>query len=168
MIVGLVGYLGMFVVIIIGLSLILAPVHGSIVRAIDDHLAGVREATFGGAFDTATKQLGRDIGSTVAAQVVTILANVVPIIGPLVAGFLLAWWPLAAQLDGDAVGAAAKRSVGHTRTHMTWHLSYFGLGIVFALVGGNIPVIGPMAALLYHVKSYRAAFPRSEAELVDA
>ena len=40
------------------------------------------------------------------------------------------------------------------------------MALIFAIVGGNIPVIGPMAALLYHVKAYRVAYPREGVELV--
>jgi hypothetical protein len=163
---GLVGYLLMLLIIVFGAAILLAPIHGSTVRAIDDHLHGVRTATLGGAFDTATKQLGGDIGSTVGMQLSIVLSLIAPIVGPLIAAFFLGWWALASQLDGDGIGAGARRSFAHTRAHMSWHLSYFGMAIVFGLVGGNIPVLGPMAALLYQVKSYRAAFPRQDAELV--
>lgn len=157
---GMIGYFVMIGVIVFGISVVLAPITGSVLRSVDDHLHDVAPASLGGAFDTAGKQLGLDIGTTVATQLLIVLALVVPIVGPLIAGFFLVWGPLASHLDGDGIGTAIKKSITHTRQHLTWHLSYYGLALVFGLVGGNIPVIGPMAAVVFHVKAYRAAFPR--------
>ncbi|MFT7520790.1 MAG: hypothetical protein ACI9MC_002941, partial [Kiritimatiellia bacterium] len=54
------------------------------------------------------------------------------------------------------------KSFNHAKSNVGWHLGTFGLIFVVSMVAGNIPVLGPMAAIAFIVRAYREAFPRPE------
>lgn len=162
------GYLSLILVSLVGGGILLGPFHGSTLRAIDDHLAGVRKASFTGAFDTAMKQPVADILSAVGHRFLVFLGFPILFVGPLAIDLFLHWWPAAVALDGMSQGSAFKRSFGHTKSHLSWHLGFYGLLVVFSIVAGQIPILGPAAVSLFAVKSYRAVFPREGAELIEA
>jgi hypothetical protein len=163
MAVGMIGsYLGFFVLVFGGLSLIITPVQASALRAIDKHLAGEEVAGFGGGFSTATSQIGKDVGTTLAYGLLVALGLPFFYVGALVAVFFLGMAPHAAMLDGDSPGKALAKAFAHTRANLTWHLTHLLVLLVFGMIASNIPLLGPAALSLYQVRAYRAAFPRGQ------
>jgi len=156
----LVSYLGFFIVLFAGLAITTAPFNGSLMRAVDEHLAGGEKVSFGSAFDTAFKQPVKDIVATFGFMIAMVLGVFVLYVGALFSAFFLSWWPISAHVDGLGTGAAASRSFSHAKDNLVWHLGVFGLGIGVGLIANYIPVLGPMFLTLYHVKAYRAAYPR--------
>lgn len=160
----LLSYLGAIVIIIIGGSLLTAPFNGSLMRAVDAHRRDEGELGFGSAFDTAFKQPVKDIATTVAFQLLVLLGLPLFYIGALAVAFAFKWAPEATYLDGMGPGQALKTAFSHTREHMSWNLGIFGVGLLFGLVAGYVPILGPMATTLYWVKAYRAVYPHQSDE----
>lgn len=158
----LLSYLGLILVVVVGGAILTAPFNGSLVRGIDNHRRGIKDLGFHSAFDTALQQPVKDILTTLVFQLLVLLGLPFFYIGALIVVFFLKWMPLGTYLDGHGPMASAKNAVGHSKSNLSWHLGIFGVGLLFGLVGGNIPVLGPMATSLFWVRSYRAVFPAGD------
>jgi hypothetical protein len=156
-------YFLMLGLIIIGGAVITGPFMGSIMRGLDRHLAGEGEASFHDLYNTAKDQPLKDIGSTLLLSFAIMLGLPFCYVGALVPAFILMWFTWSCELDGLSLPNAIRRSVATVRAHPVWCLGVFALGFAFAFVGAYVPIVGPVAALMYYVRAYRAVFPRTPA-----
>lgn len=147
-------------VLVLGMAILTGPFAGSLMRGLDRHLAGGEQVNLGDLFSSAWDQPVKDIGSTLLFALAISLGLPFCYVGALVPAFFLMFFNYACELDGLSLPAAARRSIQAVLARPTWALAAFALGAVFAIVGGNIPVLGPVAALLFSVRVYRAMFPR--------
>ncbi len=155
----LVGVLVLLVLGMIGLvNALLAPVFGSLYRAIAQFQRGEGELGFGSAFSSLGTQLVPGIVVMILVMVLVSIGAVLCYLPALLVGFFIPWaFPLVA-LHGVGPFAALKRSAGCARRHFSWHLGFFGYSLLVNIVGNYIPLVGPMFALAFHVRVYREVF----------
>jgi len=164
------GVLSLLVSYIVGIggllivaTIITSPFVGSLMRAMDAHLAGEAEATFGGVFETATQQPLKDIASNTLLMVLVVLGLPFCYVGALIPAFFLMWMTLACEVDGLTLSDAIRRSIRAIRERPAWCLGVYALGIVFGMLASYVPILGPVAAILFTLRAYRAIFPREVA-----
>lgn len=155
----LAGYLGFFVTILLGISILSGPFFGSMVRSLDRLVRTGEEISFGDVFTTAFKQPFKDIFSTVILLTLILLGLPFCYIGALVPAFFLMWFTWSCELDGVPLGRALSRSIRAVLARPSWCLGTFALGVVFAILASYVPILGPVATLVFYTKAYRALFP---------
>lgn len=160
---GMVGSIIAFYVFLLGgFAVVVAPVMGGVMRALDKHLRGIEEATLGGAFAGAKDQPVKDILSSFLFGLSIVLGMLFCYVGMFVPAFLLMWFNWACEVDGLSIRDGLSRSVRHVRDNLSWSLTVFVVGFAVNMVAAYIPILGPMFALAFMIRCYRAAFPAPE------
>jgi hypothetical protein len=155
----LAGYLGFFATILIGIAILSGPFFGSMVRALDRLVRTGEEISFGDVFTTAFKQPFKDVMSTLILLTLILLGLPFCYIGALIPAFFLMWFTWSCELDGVPLGRALSRSIRAVLARPSWCLGAFAIGVVFGILGGYVPILGPVATLVFYTKAYRALFP---------
>jgi len=137
---------------------ILAPIFGSLYRAVACHQRGEQPLGFGSVFSSMGTHLVSGIVAMVLVTTLVLLGALFCYLPGLVVALFLTWtFPLAA-LHGVGAFAALKRSVSHVRQHFKWHLGFFLYWLLISFVANNIPLIGPMFVVAFTVRVYREVF----------
>lgn len=157
---GLGGYLIAGLLFIGVSSALTGPFSGSFMRAMDRQLAGGVEVSFGDIFSTAFDQPAKDILSTAILGLAILLGLPFCYVGALVPAFFLMWFTWSCELDSVPLGTALRRSVRAVLARPGWCAVVFLLTILFSMIGGYIPILGPVATVLFMLRAYRAIFPR--------
>lgn len=165
---GAFGGLALFYLAIFGLFLgimaVLAPISGSLLRAVDRKLRFQEELSFGSAFSTVWKQPIRDASIVVAVGLLNALGALLCLVGVVGTLALTNTAAMRVMLDGEPVFGALKGSFAHARENLGWTMADVGMEYVVSLVANYVPVIGPAYALLFHVVTYRDAIPAADGE----
>jgi hypothetical protein len=151
------SYLGAIVVLVMFMSM-LAPMQMSLIRAVDKHLDGEGELGIGSIVSTATH---RPVGAILLNLIIVTLAVIgvfMCYLPALLVSLLFALATPIYALEDKGVFESLSQSFGHLRANFSWHLPFWGIGLLVAIAGGNIPVLGPMFHVLYLTQGYRAAF----------
>jgi hypothetical protein len=154
-------FLGMFVAMFALLALVnacTAPFLGSLYRAVARHQRRERELSFGAAFSS----LGTNLWATLFAQLLVmglVLTGLLLCYFPaLIVGFLLSWtFPLVA-IHGRGALSAIGTSVAHCRKNLNWHVLFYLALMAVHMVANNIPILGTMFGVAFHVRMYREVF----------
>jgi hypothetical protein len=144
------------------LNAILAPVQGSLYRAVARFQRGEEQLGFGSAFSSlGTNLVGGIVAMTLVMTLVLVGASFC-YFPALVVALFVPWTFSLVALHGVGPVAALRRSVSHARQHFKWHLGFFGYTLLVSLVANNIPLVGPMFAIAFHIRVYREVFGDAE------
>lgn len=174
------GALGMliamplYVLVLFGASVLIAPLTASLCRALLAHIEHGSDLGFGSAYQSVRV----DLGQVILLMVVTM--------GMTLAGLLACYFPalIVSLLVGFAFPAlivhrvpaiaAVRLSVRHVMAEPAWHLGLWGLTLAIGFVGGSIPLIGAAlsvpVSLAFVLRAYIGVFggSGSPAPTVDA
>jgi hypothetical protein len=157
-----VGMIAAMTLLVLGMvflmNVLLAPVFGSLYRAVARHQRGEQELSFGAPFSSLGTRLGSGIVVMSSVSVLVLLGALACYFPALLVAMLCSLaFPLVA-LHGLRPFAALGRSFAHVRQNFKWHLGYFGYSLLVNLVANYVPVVGPMFVLAFQVRVYREVF----------
>jgi hypothetical protein len=149
------------------LTVLAMPVTASLHRAVVRHQRGEEGAlSFRSAFESLTQDMGRVM---LTGLLLTTLSLTGLMMCYVPAFFVMLFTGFALNLVAvHRTGGleAILTAVRHARTHLAWHTKFSLLYLVVLMVGGQIPVAGPMFAVALHMRAYRAVFGDGDAPVL--
>lgn len=163
---GMVGAMAGYLVVILGLVVVTAPMSASIARAVLAHQEEGVDLTVTASFSTFTVDLVQVVLLTVITFALGMVGVLFCYVGALVVALFLSFAFPAVVVHRLSAMDAIALSVRHVRENLVWHLGFWGLGMAILLAGQAIPLVGMLIGLpifyAYQVKAYTRVFPADQ------
>jgi uncharacterized membrane protein len=128
------------------LLLVTAPLHASLGRAMDRHLAGEETLDLKAPFSSWNQNLAGVYTfvaiHTLIGLFLTLLCYLPGIIWYAVTDFAWCW----VVLDGDGPMEAIQKAIRHFQENLVWHLLYVAVLFVVFMLMSYLPLVGPFLA----------------------
>lgn len=154
------------VVLVVGavaaIGAILAPLNASLARAVAAQQRGGPKLELTSPFSTFTQDL---VSVVVAALLIAALVTMgafLCYLPALAVPLLFGFGTTMVALHRTGAGQGLRTSMQHALGHLSWHLPFGLLYLVFSMVAGYVPVLGPMFLVAFHVRAYRHVFGDGE------
>ncbi|MEL6349564.1 MAG: hypothetical protein AAFV53_41055 [Myxococcota bacterium] len=155
----MISVIGIGSIAAIGLvTAVTAPLHASLVRAIVAHQRGEQPLEWTSAFSTLTENVSAVIFGALTLTVLSILLAMMCYLPALLPLIFLTFAPSLIAIHGHGAMDGLRLAAQHARAHLGWHATFGLIGFVMLMVASNIPVIGPMFVVAFHVRAYRRVF----------
>ncbi|MEZ4240120.1 MAG: hypothetical protein R3F59_29010 [Myxococcota bacterium] len=162
----IVGALGSTFVVLTAILAVAAPMQASVMRAVWNQLETGEKLTISAGFSTITQDLGKVIGFNLLLFFGVMVGSLFCYLPGLAVAAALVFALPAIVVHRQSVGSAISLSVAHLQAHPGWHLGFFGLSMVLAMVLSYIPFIGYALVATIHplftLLAYREIFGTGE------
>ncbi len=149
---------GAMFLLIGGLIALIAPVTGSLNRAVAAHQRGEGKLDFNGAFSTAKEELIPGITVTAITTGIILLGVMMCYIPGIFAMGLLSFAPCLVYLHRRSATQAVSMAVTHAMANPQFYLVFCLAMFGITLIASYIPLLGPAFIVAFHVRAFRMVF----------
>lgn len=144
--------------LILAMAAVFAPIQGSLYRAVAAQQRGEKMMEISAAFSTATQGVINMIIATCIVAAIACVALMFCYLPVLLVPVFFGFTTSLAALHNVGGFAAARMSMSHAISHISWYALFGVVTIGISMVASYVPVLGPMFLVAMHVRAYRQIF----------